>query len=88
LASPVSEIVGLSGKVHLPLLRGMNEAIGRGDDRFTMEIGGRSVERMVHPRFEPCLPALQRRYAGLSAGAKEALQTLLQSTGCLEYLAT
>lgn len=88
MSSPVAQILKLSGKYHLPMLRTNLDALNRGDDEYAFDIDGRSYARKVHERFAPCLPALQRRYAELSGEAKEVLRGVLEESKCLEYLAT
>lgn len=87
-SSPVADILRLSGKYHLPMLKAVVDAANSGAEAFSVDIGGHAYERKLHPRFVPCLPVLQQRFAVLSDPARESLEPLLKETGCLEYLAT
>lgn len=86
MSSPIAEILRLSSKYHLPMLKANLDALNTGSDSYSFEIEGRTYHREVHPRFAPCLPALQQRYSALSAEAKRALHDLLDESECLEYL--
>ena len=86
MASPVAEILQMSGKYHLPLLHANAEALDKGEQHFSFDIDGTPFKREVHERHIPCLPALQKRYAGLSSESKAALQTVLEESACLNFL--
>lgn len=87
MSSSVCEILKLSAKYHLPLLQANAKAMSKGDRTFSFDIDGRAFERVAHERHLPCLPALRKRYVELSSESKSALQTILEETGCLNYLA-
>lgn len=86
MASPVAEILKMSGKYHLPLLHANAEALDKGEQHFSFDIDGRKFERHTHERHKTCLPALQKRYADLSSESKAALQTVLEESACLNFL--
>ena len=86
MASPVAEILGMSGKYHLRLLHANAEALDKGEQHFSFDIDGRKFERETHERHKTCLPALQKRYADLSSESKAALQTVLEESACLNFL--
>ena len=86
MASPVAEILKMSGKYHLPLLHANAEALDKGEQYFSFDIDGRKFERETHERHKTCLPALQKRYADLSSESKAALQTVLEESACLNFL--
>ena len=88
MSSPVAEILTLSGKYHLPLLRANEAALAQGEKTFSFDIDGTAFKRIAHNRHSFCLPALQKRFAELSDESKVTLNTLLESTGCLKYLVT
>ena len=84
--SPVYEILKLSGIYHLPMLKANQTAMDNNEKYYSLDVAGIQHERRVLARFQPCLPALQERYRGLSAAAKAELQTPLKETGCLPFL--
>ena len=94
MASPVAEILKMSGKYHLPLLHANAEALDKGEQYFSFDINGTAFKREAHERHSPCLlacflaclPALQKRYADLSSESKAALQTVLEESACLNFL--
>ena len=86
LASPVAEILELSGKYHLPLLLANETALANGEDVFSFDIDGTEFTRKSHDRHAICLPALRKRYAQLSDESKEALKPVLEKSNCLTYL--
>ncbi|MGI9316341.1 MAG: glutathione S-transferase N-terminal domain-containing protein [bacterium] len=86
MASPVAELLKLSGSYHLPLLQANADALAKGEKMFSFPVDGSRFEREAHKRHLPCLPALQRRYAELSNASKEALRPVLEQTDCLDYL--
>ena len=85
-ASPITDLLKLSGKYHLPLLRANAEAMDAGSDMLHFEIDGNQFVRHVSKRHRHCLPTLQERYANLSSSAKEQLDGILRDTGCLAFL--
>ena len=87
MATPVAEILKMSGKYHLPLLHANAEAMDNGEQYFSFDIDGRKFERETHERHKTCLPALQKRYADLSRDSKAALKDVLEESACLNYLA-
>ena len=87
LASPIAEILKLSGKYHLPLLLANEKALANGEDVFSFDIDGTEFTRNSHDRHATCLPALRKRYAQLSEESKDALKTVLEKSNCLMYLA-
>ena len=87
LASPVAEILELSGKYHLPLLLANETALANGEGVFSFDIDGVKFTRNSHLRHATCLPALRNRYAQLSGESKDALKTVLEKSNCLMYLA-
>ena len=86
MATPVAEILKMSGKYHLPLLHANAEAMDNGEQYFSFDIDGRKFERETHERHKTCLPALQKRYADLSSESKAALKDVLEESACLNYL--
>ena len=86
MASPVADIMKLSGKYHLPLLKANETALANGEKTFSFDIDGTAFKRISHDRHSFCLPALRQRFAQLSDKSKASLNTLLESTGCLKYL--
>ena len=87
MATPVAEILKMSGKYHLPLLHANAEAMDNGEQYFSFDIDGRKFERETHERHITCLPAPQKRYADLSSESKAALKDVLEESACLNYLA-
>ena len=86
MATPVAEILKMSGKYHLPLLHANAEAMDNGEQYFSFDIDGRKFERETHERHKTCLPALQKRYADLSSDSKAALKDVLEESACLNFL--
>ena len=87
MATPVAEILKMSGKYHLPLFLAYSEAMDNGEQYFSFDIDGQKFERETHERHISCLPALQKRYADLSSESKAALKDVLEESACLNYLA-
>ena len=85
-ASPVADILKLSGKYHLPLLQANAQAINNGDKLCSFEVDGMTFERVAGQRHMPCLPELQKRYSALSEKSKVILNPVLEQSGCLQYL--
>ena len=88
LASPVAEILKHSGKYHLPMLQANEVALANQEKTFSYDIDGKPFKRVANGRHTICLPALRERYAELSADSKAALNTVLENSGCLQYLVT
>ena len=57
MASPVAEILKMSGKYHLPLLHANAEALDKGEQYFSFDINGTAFKREAHERHSPCLLA-------------------------------
>ena len=85
--SPVMDLLRLSAKYHLPLLRANNRAMDAGEKLLSFPIGERTFIRRPAERHLHCLPALQERYQSLSDDAKAKLNSVLTDSGCLDYLA-
>lgn len=85
-ASPIFELLKLSGRYHLPMLTANQAAMEKRQKTYTIEVSGIQYERKTLPRFLPCLPALQDHYNALSESAKKTLYTPLTETGCLPFL--
>jgi hypothetical protein len=86
MSSPIAEILKLSGKYHLPLLIANAQALEKGEETLSYDIDGTSFTRIAHARHSFCLPALRKRYAELSCESKTALKSVLEESGCLDYL--
>lgn len=84
--SPIADILKLSAKYHLPLLRSNTEAIEAGRSSLSFEVDGETFVRRTTERYLHCLPAIQERYRALSREARGAIDEVLRKTGCLEYL--
>lgn len=86
-SSPVIDLLRLSAKYHLPLLRANRRAMDAGEKMLSFPIDDSTFTRRPAERHQGCLPALQDRYQSLSDDAKANLNSVLTDTGCLDYLA-
>lgn len=85
-SSPITDLLKLSSKYHLPLLHANTEATEAGSDTLSLQIDGKHYVRNTAKRCLPCLSTLQQRYANLSGEAKNQLDGVLRDTGCLAFL--
>ena len=85
MASPVADILKISGKDHLPLLHANNKALANGEQHFSFDINGTAFKREAHERHSPAF-LLCKRYADLSSESKAALQPVLEESACLNFL--
>lgn len=83
----VRRMLELVGHYHLPLLQAHHDAIERGEDECTQTIDGRTWRARAERYRHHCLVWLQRAWEALDAPRQTSVQSLLDETGCLPFLA-
>lgn len=85
-SSGVLDLLRLSAKYHLPMLKANTEAIDAGETMFSFNIDGQPFTRHAVDRYLHCIPELKKRYEALPDDARATLDPILRETGCLAYL--
>ena len=83
----ILDLLKLSGTYHLPLLAANTRALENGEKNFSFDVEGQPYTRKAHDRHAGCLEALCQRYAELSGDSTAVLQSALEVSGSLGYLA-
>ena len=75
------------GKGYLPYLCANAEAVRVGKKRFDVDVDGIHYRRARYSRYRVwCLSELRARFAHMAAPEQEAIQALLETSGCWEPL--
>ncbi len=86
-APAVGELLGFAGEVYLPFLAANAAALSAGRDSFSVTLMGVDYAQASFKYQARCLEVLRERFAALPMEARERLQDLLETTGCLDVLA-
>lgn len=89
-AEPTAAVTGLlkmAGEIYLPFLMANAAAAAAGEDTFTVELWGQPYSQATFRYQVKCLAELRAAYAGLSAGARKAVDPLLDAARLVESLA-
>ncbi len=82
----VKDLLVLAGKTYLPFLQANAVAAKAGDESFSLEILGHPYSQGTFRYQVKCLKDLQTRYQALSPDNKARADSVLEATGCLEFL--
>jgi glutathione S-transferase len=86
-APAVGALLGFAGEVYLPFLAANAAALSAGRDSFSVTLMGVDYAQASFKYQARCLEVLRERFATLPMEARERLQDLLETTGCLDFLA-
>ncbi len=82
LAGHLSELLAEIGRVYVPFLLANARAAAAGQSDFETEIDGKRWTQPVFPYQAKCLMTLRSAREALSGGARQALDALLDGSGC------
>lgn len=86
-APAVPALLALAGTAYLPFLLANAAALQAGSDRVEIRAHGLDYAQAPFKYQAKCLAELRKAYASLSAAAREEIDPLLDSHGCLTPLA-
>ena len=87
LPTVVTDLLSMAGDLYLPYLAANDEAAKRGDERFSVDLLGRTHEQRVFRYQVKCLDRLRDQLAGLDGEPLERTRAVLEDTGCWTFLA-
>ncbi|MEP3247589.1 MAG: glutathione S-transferase family protein [Sneathiella sp.] len=82
----VKDLLSLAGKTYLPFLQANAKAAEAGEESFSLEILGHPYSQGTFGYQVKCLKDLKARYQALGDTHKARAHTILEATGCLEFL--
>lgn len=80
------DLLAFTARYYLPFLRANFEAVSGGEARVSMELEGSLYAQAPFRYQAKCYDRLRKKLAEVSGEARDRVFSILEETGCLEYL--